>query len=93
MDGIKKHVRKAFAYITHGRKLLVFEQPDAPEAGIQVPAGSIEPNEAPADAARREAHEETGLKNLRLVRWFGQHTYDMSRGKPVLHLRNYYRLV
>ncbi|MEL6402728.1 MAG: NUDIX domain-containing protein [Chloroflexota bacterium] len=93
MDGIKKHVRKAFAYITHGRKLLVFEQPDAPEAGIQVPAGSIEPNEAPADAARREAHEETGLKNLRLVRFLGQHTYDMSRWKPEIHQRYFYHLV
>lgn len=39
--------RKAFAYITHQQRLLVFEHPDSPEAGIQVPAGSIEPGETP----------------------------------------------
>ncbi len=35
--------RKAFAYITHAHHLLVFSHPAAPEAGIQVPAGTVAP--------------------------------------------------
>ena len=40
---------------------------DAPEAGIQVPAGTVEADETPAAAALREAREETGLGDLRLA--------------------------
>ena len=38
-------VEKAFAYITRDDELLVFRHVDSPEAGIQVPAGTIEPGE------------------------------------------------
>lgn len=48
-----KTTRKAFAYITQGNSLLIFEHEDAPEAGIQVPAGSIEAGETPEEAALR----------------------------------------
>ena len=40
--------RKVFAYITHRCHLLVFWHVDVPEAGIQVPAGTVEPGESPA---------------------------------------------
>ena len=43
-------------------RILVFEHPGAPDAGIQVPAGIIEPGEDPARAALREAAEESGLR-------------------------------
>lgn len=42
-------------------RLLVFTQPGSPAAGVQVPAGSIEPDEQPLAAAHREVLEETGL--------------------------------
>ena len=42
--------QKALVYITWGDKLLVFSHPDFPEAGIQVPAGTIEPGEEPGAA-------------------------------------------
>ena len=70
--------RKAFAYITQRNKLLVFEHPDAPSAGIQVPAGTIEDGETPQDGALREAHEETGLESLRLMGLLGEQIRDMS---------------
>lgn len=54
-------VEKVVIYVTAGDRLLVFRQPDSPKSGLQVPAGTIEPGEAPADAAIREADEETGL--------------------------------
>jgi 8-oxo-dGTP pyrophosphatase MutT (NUDIX family) len=36
-----------------------------PNAGIQLPAGTVEAGESPQEAALREAQEETGLNNLR----------------------------
>ena len=42
--------------------LLVLEHSEKfPDAGIQVPAGGVEPGEDPARAAERELFEETGL--------------------------------
>ncbi len=85
--------RKAFAYITQGTKLLVFEHVDAPEAGIQVPAGSIEGDEAPEDAALREAREETGLQDLSIVQFPGEQIRDMSDfDKQEIRHRYFYHL-
>jgi NUDIX domain-containing protein len=53
---------KAFAYITNRNRLLVFIHPFAPEAGIQVPAGTIKADERPKEAVLREAFEETGCQ-------------------------------
>jgi 8-oxo-dGTP pyrophosphatase MutT (NUDIX family) len=69
-------VRKAFAYITSGNRLLLFTHPESPEAGIQVPAGAMNPGENPRDAALREAYEETGLPFLRVERFLGRHVLD-----------------
>jgi len=55
-------------YITRdtseGRQLLVFTHrvPEAPD--VQVPGGTIEPDETPIEGALREAHEETGLSRF-----------------------------
>lgn len=68
---------RAYAYITHGQRLLLFKQPRSPEAGIQVPAGTIKLGEDPTVAVMREAVEETGLKHLNLVRFLAQDTRDM----------------
>lgn len=88
-----KTKRKAFAYITQGNSLLVFEHDNAPEAGIQVPAGSIEANETPEQAVLREAREETGLQKLSLIRFLGEQIRDMSDyGKPEIHHRYFYHL-
>lgn len=79
--------RKAFAYITSlttsltkslttsRHRLLVFSQPLSPEAGIQVPAGTIGENETPEDAVQREAREETGLSRLTLVELLGRQEF------------------
>lgn len=69
-------VRKAFAYVTSGSRLLVFTHPLFPEAGIQVPAGTMKPGERPADAALREAIEESGLPTLRIERFIGRDVFD-----------------
>jgi len=85
--------RKAFVYITHADRLLVFRHPHHPEAGIQVPAGTIEPDENPAEAALREAFEETGLTNLRMGSFLGEYQRDMSDyGIDEIHHRYYFHL-
>jgi 8-oxo-dGTP pyrophosphatase MutT (NUDIX family) len=84
-------MQKVIAYITHGDELLVFEQPEFPEAGTQVPGGTLESQELPAAGVMREATEETGLQDLRLVRALGAVTYMAPSGQQVqrhfFHLR------
>lgn len=85
--------RKVFAYITHGNRLLVFRQPGSPEAGIQVPAGTVEAHEPLDEAVIREASEETGLTGFILVRFLGDQMRDMTEfGRNELHHRHFYHL-
>lgn len=85
--------QKVVAYITWRNALLVFSHPDFPEAGIQAPAGTIEPGELPEAAVLREAYEETGLGGLRLVAPLGKHHYDMSSfGRDEVHHRYFFHL-
>jgi 8-oxo-dGTP diphosphatase len=61
--------QRVIAYITRDterRELLVFEQDD-PGAGVQVPAGRLDPGEELVPALLREIEEESGLTGLRLV--------------------------
>jgi 8-oxo-dGTP diphosphatase len=69
---------KVIAYITCGDKLLVFSHPRYPEAGIQVPAGTVEEGESLEEAVLREAREETGLEGLRIQSYLGVREYDLS---------------
>ncbi len=57
---------KVLIYITQNDRLLVFRHTQFPEAGIQVPAGTIKAGEDPLQAALREAWEETGLEMNKL---------------------------
>lgn len=84
---------KVMAYITHGTRLLVFRQPDFPEAGIQVPGGSVGPGEPLHTAVIREAREETGLNQLLVEALLGDIQHDWSpRGRFEIHHRHYYHL-
>lgn len=84
---------KVFAYITNHNRLLVFIHPFAPEAGIQVPAGTIKENERPEEAVLREAFEETGLSDLIVDGFLGEHERDMSDfGRGEIHHRYFYHL-
>jgi 8-oxo-dGTP diphosphatase len=70
---------KVVAYITWGDRLLILTHPGNPEAGVQVPSGTVEEGEAPGDAVLREAQEETGLVGLEMRSHLGTRDYDMSR--------------
>jgi 8-oxo-dGTP pyrophosphatase MutT (NUDIX family) len=89
---ILKH--KVFAYITHGRRLLVFRHPYSPTAGIQVPAGTMLPGERPEEAVLREAHEETGLVDLKIAEFLGEQIRDMADfDRDETHHRFFYHLL
>lgn len=88
---ILKH--KVFAYITHGDRLLLFTHPNAPEAGIQVPAGTLEDGEEPEAGVLREATEETGLTTLEIVSFLGEQRRAMADvGKDEIHHRYFFHL-
>lgn len=84
---------KVVAYVTRGDKLLVFSHPLFPEAGIQVPAGTIREGEPPDDAALREAREETGLHELEIRSFLGVREHDLSPyGIPEVYRRYFFHL-
>ncbi|MCC7353190.1 MAG: NUDIX domain-containing protein [Anaerolineae bacterium] len=86
-------INKVVAYITQGDRLLVFSHPRHPEAGIQIPAGTVKAGESPEDAVLREAQEETGLKELALRSFLGTRDYDMSPyGREEVHRRYFFHL-
>ncbi|MCO5222401.1 MAG: NUDIX domain-containing protein [Thermomicrobiales bacterium] len=85
--------RKAFAYIVRDRRLVVLIHPGHPEAGIQVPAGTMRDGESPEEAVIREATEETGLSGLEPVRLLGVARRDMSDfGRDEIHERHFFQL-
>ena len=55
-----------------------------PYAGNQIPAGTVEEGESFADAAIREAGEETGLDALRIVAEWASERNETSRGKAFI---------
>ncbi len=86
-------VEKVVAYITHRGRLLVFRHTHVPEAGIQVPAGTIEPGEDPAVAVLREAEEESGLSQFSTPRLLGQDVQDLAEfGKQGIARRWFFHL-
>lgn len=85
---------KVIAYLTRerdrNRELLVFDHLDAPEAGTQVPAGSIDPGESPAAAVLRELCEEAGVCRAAIVRLLG--TFPWDHPDRTLHRRHVFHL-
>ena len=93
--GMPTEVEKVIAYITRAfenrTQVLVFEHQDMPEAGVQVPAGTLEPNESLEAAVLREVHEEAGIhfsgkaKQIGRFKWF-------RADRNELHYRNVFHL-
>ena len=87
-------IYKVFAYITNQNRLLVFRHTDFPEAGIQVPAGTVMPNEDFDTAVLREAHEETGLRDLTIKAFLGEQIRSKEDvGKNEIHHRHFYHVL
>ena len=70
---------------------MLLAHPAHPEAGLQVPAGTIEKGETPIDGAQRELTEETGLADFQIQEFLGERVYDMRPfGKTEWHRRFFY---
>lgn len=89
-----QRIQKVVAYITFGDRLLVFNETGRPEAGTQVPAGTVEQDEALPQAVLREAEEETGLSGLKLVKYLGTKDIEGERVACTgeLHERHFFHL-
>jgi ADP-ribose pyrophosphatase YjhB (NUDIX family) len=86
---------KVLVYVTRTknaeRLLLIFAHRDYPEAGWQVPGGTLEIGEDPGTGALREIEEEAGLTAFLRVILLGQSIY-LAPEKNERHLRHFYRL-
>ena len=72
--------------------MLVFEHRDYPEAGLQVPAGTVRNGETPRKAVHREAFEETGLSDFKSVRFLGRYKFSMAPYRDEIQDRYVYHL-
>ncbi|MBE1582304.1 NUDIX domain-containing protein [Nonomuraea angiospora] len=90
----KAVVQKVVCYIVRDDRLLVFRHVDYSyeEVGIQVPAGTVRPGEAPDAAALREACEETGLSGFTIVRKLGEVEYDITPERFEIQHRHVFQL-
>ncbi|MDG5473617.1 NUDIX domain-containing protein [Jeotgalibacillus sp. ET6] len=89
--------RKVLAYITREqgghKELLVFTHRDYPEAGLQVPGGTVEDTELLIDALYREVEEETGLKRDDLQLQGKLHKYMYyAEDREKYYERNFFHL-
>jgi 8-oxo-dGTP diphosphatase len=84
-------IEKVLVYLIRNRdnisELLVFEHLDFPEAGIQVPAGTIKKGEGSEAAAMRELKEETGLATIKIEKFLGSFEY-LHLHRNETHMRN-----
>jgi len=86
--------KKVYAYITYEGRLLLFSHVDFPEAGLQVPGGSVECGENVYRAVMLEAREETGLSGMRLIQKLGSVNRDMRAfSMDEIHERRYFHLI
>jgi 8-oxo-dGTP pyrophosphatase MutT (NUDIX family) len=84
-------VAKVLVYVTrHDDELLVIEHVDD-DAGVQVPGGTVEPDEPLTEAAVRELREEVGIEAER-VDLLGA-TDRPHPHRPVVHERHFFHTV
>lgn len=90
----KMRTEKVVCYIVQDSRIVTFTHDAVPleETGVQVPAGTIRPSETPELAALREAQEETGLSDLRIVRALGVAEYDISPYRHEIMRRHFFEL-
>lgn len=78
-------IEKVTAFVTretnHGLELLLFKHP---YAGIQIPAGTVDPDESPEKAVIREVKEETGLLELEIQSLIDSEIETSPNGQKII---------
>lgn len=82
---------RAVCYPVRGRKLLVFDHVPDGGSGVQAVAGGLEPGETPEVAALREAQEETGRTDFRVLAYLGSAVW-LDLGHAKRELRHFFHL-
>ncbi len=82
---ILQSIEKVTAFITRSsgdsQQLLLLKHP---HAGIQIPAGTVEPGETPEQAVLREVCEETGLRLFSSSTYLGCQEIQLPPGEAVI---------
>ncbi|MDZ8083994.1 MAG: NUDIX domain-containing protein [Nostoc sp. DedQUE12b] len=86
----KTIIKKVLAYVTKKNELMVFTHTNFPEAGVQVPAGTVEEDEEPSEAVLREIYEESGVKGVRIIELLGIYQYNMTPYRDEIQERYVY---
>jgi 8-oxo-dGTP pyrophosphatase MutT (NUDIX family) len=90
---IPQFATKVVLYVTHEDTLLVFREPAYPHIALQVPGGTVEPDEEIETAARRELLEETGLADISSLISLGSRAYEFhSKGRACRHTRHHFHI-
>jgi len=85
------YVEKACAYVTrNGSELLVFEGPE--HDGLQIPKGTIEPDEGPREALCREVIEESGLATFEGIQHLVTDVWNRRAFPPKRYVRNFFHV-
>ncbi|WP_342506822.1 NUDIX domain-containing protein [Sporosarcina sp. FSL K6-2383] len=86
-------IKKAYGYVTRisdGKtQVLVFRHSNA-EAGIQIPKGTVKPNEDTYHAVIREIEEETGLSDITVQNLIAEDFWENDDG--AIHNRFFYKI-
>jgi len=91
MDPMTTVVPKACAYITRdGDELLVFEGPG--HDGLQIPKGTVESDETPREAVRREIAEESGLNPSTQPRRLTMDLWQRRAAPPRYYVRSFFHI-
>jgi 8-oxo-dGTP pyrophosphatase MutT (NUDIX family) len=89
-----KHLLKVTAYITRfkgGQKqLLTMIELGQESFGLQVPGGTVVEGESLEEALLREIYEESELENVRIIKYLGEHKYDLIKLNQVISITRYY---
>lgn len=83
------YVQKACAYVTRRTgELLVFEGPGHDE--LQIPKGTLEPDESPREGLVREVREETGLGTLGETTHLTTDVWTRRESPPKRYVRHFF---
>lgn len=86
-------IKKVYGYVTRIKndktQVLVFQH-SIPEAGIQIPKGTVNDEEDTYNAVIREVEEETGLTNFRVENLIAEDNWKNDDG--AIHNRFFYKI-